>query len=45
LTGEDEGIFYDLKRFLDGSPKTIQAGEFKSHSATRSKPGKMKAVE
>jgi ATP-dependent RNA helicase DDX23/PRP28 len=35
----DSAIFYDLKRFLDSSPKAIIPGELRSHAATRIKPG------
>ena len=39
LSEADTSIFYDLKRFLDASPKAVVPHELRNHPAARVKPG------
>jgi hypothetical protein len=39
LSEGDSGIFYDLLRFLNASPKAVIPHELRNHPAARVKPG------
>jgi ATP-dependent RNA helicase DDX23/PRP28 len=41
ISEADSQIFYDLKKFLDSSPKAIYPQELRGHAASRIKPGSL----
>lgn len=41
INGDDSSIFYDLKRFLQSSPRASIPGDLRSHPASNVKPGSL----